>query len=103
MTAQNKRVELHAELKTLCKNVYYTPPSNTSMSYPCFVYKLDTISTYNADDIKYKSNRRYTLTYITCDPDDDAIENILIAFPYIRFDRSFNSDGLCHFVYTLYY
>lgn len=99
------RLSLHEEL---CKvlgneNVYYQPPESVKLSYPCIVYNLSDIYTESADGINYKKTNRYTLTLIHKNPDNEEKDTIIDIFEYCRFDRSFTSDNLNHYVYTLYY
>lgn len=97
------RLELSKELKTLCKNCYFSPPNGFNLKYPCITYSLDNNLTTNADDMRYISFRRYTVTVITDDPDSDLSDKLLEKFKYCSLDRHFISDNLNHFVHTLYY
>lgn len=81
---------------------YFQPPSNIQMYYPCFVYNYTNDDDDFADNIHYRHSKRYTITYITEDP-DDKISNKMRKLPYCTSDRNFSVDGLNHFVYTLYY
>ena len=83
-------------------SVYYNPPENIKMHYPCIVYDRDDSYTSRANDKLYYKMKRYRITVIDRDPDSeipDAIEEL----PYCNFNRSYKADGLCHFVFTLYY
>lgn len=82
---------------------YFQPPSNIQMFYPCFVYKYANDMDDFADNIHYRRSKRYTLTYITEDPDDIIPDRIVESIPYCSSDRNFDVDGLSHHVYTLYY
>lgn len=81
---------------------YFQPPSNTQMYYPCFVYNYTNDLDDFADNIHYRHYKRYTITYITKDPDCNISEKMM-EIPYCTSDRNFAMDGLNHFVYTLYY
>lgn len=81
---------------------YFNPPSNTKMSYPCIVYNYTNDDDDFADNIHYRCSKRYTVTIIDDDPDSKISER-LKELPYCTSDRNFASDGLSHFVYTLYY
>lgn len=100
----NRRVELHHKLEEVLgsKNVYFQPPVSLKLKYPCIVYNLETANDTNANDHLYRRLYRYTLTYITKDPDDpkrDLIDNLM----YCRMNRFFISDNFNHFVYEIYY
>lgn len=96
------RLDLHTYLKTLTDNVYYQQPSSTLMKYPAIVYKLNRSQKLHADNDPYLKFNQYVVTVIDRDPDSelrDAVENMKMC----SFDRSFTSDNLNHFVFTLYY
>lgn len=82
--------------------VYYNPPENIKMHYPCIVYDRDDSYTSRADDTLYYKMKRYRITVIDRDPDSE-IPDIIEELPYCNFNRSYKADGLCHFVFTLYY
>ena len=101
---QSRRVQLQKNLENLLgsRNVYFQPPTGTRIAYPCIIYKLDSATDQHAEDKIYRRLYRYSLTYITKDPDDpmtDKIDNIR----YCSFGRFFTTDNLNHYVYTLYY
>ena len=99
-----RRPELHRSLERLLgsRNVYYQPPTGMKLQYPCIVYNLADATDVHAENRIYRRLYRYTLTYISKDPDDpkrDQIDDL----PYCSFDRFITSDNLNHFVYTIYY
>lgn len=99
-----RRVELQRMLEELLgsRNVYFQPPTGLKMKYPCIVYNLDDANDVHAENKIYRRLYRYSLTYITKDPEDpmrDRIDDL----QYCRFDRFFASDNLNHFTYTIYY
>lgn len=100
----NSRLELQKKLCDILgsKNVYFQPPESVKMQYPAIVYSLSGIKELHANDSSYLRRRRYTLTLIDKNPDSPYLDEIL-AFPRARFDRSFSSNNLTHFVFELYY
>lgn len=98
------RLNLQTELETLLgsRNVYYQPPASVQMEYPAIVYSLSDIRNTHATNGVYKQDNAYSLTYITRDPDDENIHKISLL-RNCRFDRSYKSENLNHYVYTLYY
>lgn len=98
------REKLQTDLEILLgnRNVYFQPPDNFQMKYPCIVYSLEGSYKVYADNIGYVYRNRYNVTYITRNPDDGVYEK-LNAIPLSRFDRPFTSDGLHHFVFSIYY
>lgn len=81
---------------------YFEPPADIEMKYPCIVYNYTNDMDDFADNLHYRHSKRYTVTYITEDPDCN-ISNKMIEIPYCTSDRNFAVDGLNHFVFTLYY
>ena len=81
--------------------VYYQPPASLHMKYPCIRYKLNTIDTRKADNKKYKKMNRYDVTLIDEDPVSEFVDPIL-DIEYCDLDRTYSSDNLNHFVFTIY-
>lgn len=100
----SKRYELQALLEKLIgsRNVYYQPPSNLKMSYPCIIYSRANGKALHADNVPYRSLLKYQITVIDKNPDSPIADEIE-KLPTCSFDRHFNSDNLNHFVYTLYF
>ena len=98
-----RRLELQRKLETVLgsRNVYYQPPTGTRLQFPCIVYNLATANDIHANDHIYRRLYRYTLTYISKDPDDPK-RDVIDDLPYCAFDRMYVSDNLNHFVYTIY-
>ena len=98
-------LDLQNELKSILgsNNVYFQPPSNIKMKYPCFVFERKSASQFNADNKKYLLFKCYTLTYISNEADPDMIDIVTDHFQMCRYDRPFVSDGLYHDLFTLYW
>lgn len=84
------------------RNVYNQPPTKLKMKYPCIVYELSDIITKFADNYPYKTDKKYSVTYITTEPDDPIVDKLALL-PKCEFDRQFVSDNLYHFVFTIFY
>ena len=100
----DRRLELQQLLEDILgsSNVYFQPPNNIRMTYPCIVYALSSDRRLHADNHIYHRRKRYDVTVISRDPDDplpDTVSNI----QYSSFDRRFISDGLTHDTFTIYY
>lgn len=98
------RLELQSLLEELLGSeyVYFQPPSNIRLQFPCIVYKLENIDNNFANNDVYKKDHGYKLTYITRDPDDENIDKIS-SLPQTRFLNHYVSDGLNHYAYIKYY
>lgn len=104
--AESRRLLLHQDLLGFTGHpAFFQAPTSPSpvLRYPCTVYSLSDIYSVNADDMNYKNQRRYQLTYITKSPADPLIDEFLTHFKMIRFSRHFTSDNLNHYIYDLYY
>lgn len=84
------------------RNVYYQPPSNVSMKYPCIVYQLQGIDTNYACNQDYISYKYYQLTYIDNEP-NTLIPDKLNALPMCSFVRTFTSENRNHYVFRIYW
>ena len=81
--------------------VYFQPPENLKIGYPAIVFHLSKIEVNHASDVPYKGAREYSVTLITKEPEPDAIDEIL-EIPYSSLDQTFVSDGMNHFVFSVY-
>lgn len=100
----DKRLELHEKLVEILgeKNVYFQPPENVKLSYPCIIYELDDFDFKYANDKKYTRTTRFSIKLITKSP-DTAISNKILDLPYSSFDRYYTSDNLNHYIFEIYY
>lgn len=83
--------------------VYGKAPTNTTLSYPCIVIKLDTDHVRRADNRPYMKLKKYTLTLITSDIFDTTYDTLVDNLPYCRFENNYISDQLYHYKLVLYY
>lgn len=98
----SRRLDLHAIFLEIAPKVYFQPPSNTQMTYPCIVYQRDFADTKFAGNLPYSYTQRYQVTLI--DPDPDGVILAQIAkLPMCLYDRSFATPGLNHDVFTIYF
>lgn len=98
-----KRLQLHELLVSLgAKKVYFQPPANISMEYPCIVYQRDSANNIFADDTQYKYTQRYMVTVMDRNPDSEIVER-LTKLPLCTFNRHYASGDLNHDVFNLYF
>lgn len=97
------RIEFQQMLESVLgsKSVYFQPPENLILKYPCIVYQTSQFNTQFADNRPYIIDWRYQVTFITRNPDDPIVEK-LSGLPSAIFDRYYASDSLHHFVYEIY-
>ena len=97
------RLDLHEMLCNILgsRNVYFQSPESVKMQYPAIVYSLSNIKNNHANNKVYTQSRSYQIIVIDKSP-DSIISDKISQLPYCKFDRSYISDGLNHYVYTLY-
>ena len=96
------RLDLHSLLLTLCPNVYFQPPTNIQMNYPCIIYKRDLRDVDYANNKPYNHEKRYMVMIVDRNP-DSAIPELVAALPKSSFDRFYTADDLNHDVYSVYF
>ncbi len=98
------RLKLHEILVTILgsRHVYFQPPENIKLTYPCIVYGLSGADVRFADNKIYTRFKRYTITVIDENPDSEIPDKIA-ELPMCRFDRYFTSDNLNHYSFDLYF
>ena len=81
--------------------VYFQPPPNIQLTYPCIIYSRSRPRVQHADNQPYFRDRAYTVTVIDADPDSPLPDKIA-QLPKSAFDRHFKADHLNHDVFTVY-
>lgn len=100
----DRRLELHEILRVIpgVKAVYFQPPANIEMDYPCIVYKRDNVDTIFADNEPYSLTKRYMITSIDTNPDSE-IPMAIAKLPMTTYSRSFTVENLNHDNFTTYF
>jgi len=96
------RLQLQTLLESVTENVYFQPPPNIKMSYPCIVYSRSGSSADHADNELYRHAKQYQVTVVDRDPDTDLADQVE-ALRYSSFERFFAADDLNHYVFTLFF
>ena len=101
---EKNRLSLHDRLLNLFEitNVYYQPPTNVQMKFPCIVYERENINNSFANNGIYSQTNSYKVTVIDKDP-DSIIVNKLVSSLNSRFVRHFNNGNLNHYVFIIHY
>jgi hypothetical protein len=97
-----QRLELHQILETFVPNVYFQPPINVRLEYPCIIYKRDFANTKFADGKPYDHIVRYAITVIDQNPDSEIPKKVAML-PMSLFNRFYTVDNLNHDVYNVYF
>jgi hypothetical protein len=96
------RSDLQTLLLEITPKVYFQPPPDLKMVYPCIVYQRDFADTKFAGNFPYSYTQRYQVTLIDRNPDSEILAKIA-ALPMCLFDRNFATSGLNHDVFTLFF
>lgn len=98
------RLELHAVLTDIlgAKNVYFQPPENIKMKYPCIIYEREGRASNSANDKKYIDHMQYKITVVDKNP-DSLILNKVAQLQYCRMSTHFVVDNLNHDIFTIYW
>lgn len=100
----DRRVELNNKLRSILGSdaVYFQPPSDIRLTYPCIVYNLDGADSDYANNDNYQVKKYYQVTYIDRRPDSPVVDK-LITFPYSSLNSTMRVDGLNHYVFRIYH
>lgn len=100
----DQRLKLQKILENLNPKVkvYFQSPGKELLRYPCILYKRSVTSTDFANNLPYNKRRRYQVTYISRDPDDEMVDKIG-ELPTCVHSTFFEADGLNHDVFFLYF
>jgi hypothetical protein len=96
------RLDLQRILEDITDHVYFQPPTNIQLNYPCIIYKRDYANTQFADNKPYSNKKRYMVTVVDRDPDSDLPDKVA-ALPMSVFNRFYTVDNLNHDVYNMYF
>jgi hypothetical protein len=96
------RLELQTLLEGVAPYVYFQPPPNFRMQFPCIIYSRDGTQAQHADNELYRHFKRYQVTVIDRDP-DTILADTVESLKYCSFERSFKANDLNHYVFSLYF
>lgn len=97
------RLELHDELLKFVPKVYFQPPANIQMAYPCIVYNKTGKDRKFGNDGVYLSTQEYQLMVIEHDPDSGVSDEIEKHFTSCVISQYYTVDNLNHTTLNLYY
>ncbi len=102
-TIEERRLAFHEELCNALElqNVYFQPPTNVRLEYPCVVYSRRDMPKWYADNLGYISSLVYDVTLIYKNPDSE-LPGKLIQMPKAYFDRHFVNENLYHDNFVVY-
>jgi len=97
-----RRLDLNDLLTDITEHVYFQPPANVKLEYPCIVYQRDNANTKFAGNAPYRYTQRYQVTIISRNPDNDILDQVA-KLPMCEYQRYFPADNLNHDVFVLYF
>lgn len=101
-TEKRLQLQILLEAQLDSENVYFQPPTNVKIQYPCIIYKRDSSETIFADNQPYRHTTRYQVTVIDRNP-DSLIPGKIAALPLCSFDRHYTSEDLNHDVFNIFF
>lgn len=96
------RKKLDDLLRAMCDHVYFQPPTNTIIEYPCIIYKRDYATVIFASNSPYRRTKRYMIMVIDQNPDSDIPDKVA-ELPLSAFNRFYTADNLNHDVFSVYF
>jgi hypothetical protein len=96
------RLNLQTKLVALIgnNNVYFQPPPDFMLSYPCIVYSRVNIRSRFGDNVPYSITKEYNLTVIDTNPDSEIPDKVS-KLERCAFDRHFTTSNLNHDVFNI--
>lgn len=101
----DRRPQFQAVLSGILGNaehVYFQPPSDVTMVYPCIVYDFAPGWTSFADDQPYFYEQQYEVKLIGQAPQPEKFE-LLRSLPKSLHSRSYVAENLRHDVFDIYF
>lgn len=102
------RIDIHTKLLQFAndngiKQVYFCPPDNAHIRYPCIVYNAKDNRLFPADNMAgYFNFVQYEATIITEDVDSDLHYKLADSFKYGSVRNTFIEDNVSHYVVSIY-
>lgn len=94
----SERLLLQTELESILGSdqVFFQPPDNVSLTYPCIVYSWSKGSTMHADSRPYLFVPLYDITVIEKDPECPISVRVGKTLRGASYDRGWIIDNLYH-------
>lgn len=90
------------EIMLNSQNVYFQPPTNVQLKYPCIIYERAALDTTFANNIPYTHKTKYQVKLLDTKPDSPLVM-ALANLPLCEHERFYKADGINHDVYNLYF
>lgn len=84
--------------------VYFQPPSNVRLEYPCWVVERETVRLIKADDRAYLNRPGYKCIYMNrTEPDPEILRMIPERYPYCLYRSHYVVDNVHHDAFLIHY
>lgn len=84
--------------------VYFQPPSNVRLEYPCWIIERTTAYQPKANNKTYLFRPGYKCTHINrTEPDPDIIHKLGRLYERVQYQNHYVADNLHHDVFLIYY
>ena len=84
--------------------VYFQPPTNVHLEYPCWVIERDSAHQPKANDKTYIFRERYKCTFMNrTEPDPDILRIIPFRYQLCQYQNHYVADNVHHDVFFIYY
>ena len=97
-----QRLQLQSLLELITDNVYFQPPTNIGLEFPCIIYERDGSRPEFAENGLYLHTKRYMVTVIDRNPDSNLPDKVE-ELPLCTFDRFYTRENLNHYVFNLFF
>lgn len=83
-------------------HVYYDPPANVHMKYPCIRYERSNMKDQYADNLKYLSWTRYEVIVMDKNPDSPLAEQVS-QLPYCSYVNKYVAENIHHTIFQIFF
>lgn len=88
-------------LKYLDCKLYFQPPENLKLEYPCAIYSIANWPARNADNRIYFRKKQYRVVVIDKSPDSRLAQS-LSEMPNSVFEKHYIFENLHHYSFTIF-
>lgn len=97
------RLSLQTELETFIPTVYFQPPANLTLKYPCIIYNKTGKERKYSNNGLYFVKQEYQLMVIEKNPDSKVADDIEEKLQYCEIRQYYTVDQLNHTILNLHY
>lgn len=102
MFTTDRRPQFQLVLEAVLPKVYFQPPSNVTMEYPCIVYELAPGRSEYANNMPYMYVQQYEVKLIGRSPQPEKFHQ-LAFLPRSKHSHSYVAENLNHDVFLIYF